>query len=1230
MQRCILLLAIVALLAPVALPQSSTGTVSGTVRDQSGAVIPNQTVTLTNTATNVSVPTRTNEVGFYYFPTVIPGPYRLTVEAPGMAKHEVTFTVQVSQSVVIDPVLRPAQAVTTVEVTAVTPMVTVDRPTVQSTVDRARIEQLPMNGRELRTLLRMLPGSEGGDGRRMYGMMDTAQEWLIDGAPVQDYRWNMVLDSYNPGVGAIQEFSVDSSAVSAKQSRPANVMIATKSGTNQLHGSAYETHRNSGLGVARSRTDYWEKPPHLVRNEFGVNVGGPMYIPGVYDGRNRSFWFFNYEGYRLRQPTTRGYTVPTAAMRNGDFSGLKDSQGRLQTLYDPNTTDPVTYARQPFSYGGKLNAIDPSRISPVAKYLFSITPMPTLPDVNPLLDVNYWVQTPYDWDKAAYITRIDHRFSDKDSIFGRFTQVGVDNLTTYTGYGTAWNLPYLNDITGWKLSKDRERHASITWTHTFSPTFFNELVVSGRRHFGRGTTGKKGLDKNYFTELKLPNPFGIYGWPQFYSTGLGSWVPTAPGWDQEGEIYYNVDNNATRIVGRHELAFGAHFRRNQLNLLPNDGGQSAFNFNTLATALYDPNSTPTSPQATPLTGHNIGNLYLGSSTYSATLSRSWTYIRSAETALYIQDNYKLTPRLTLNLGLRWESWPAYREKRHLLLGFDAPAHATVLGTDIQTMYALRATLPSIVNTYQGLGWKYKGYQEAGLPQNMVRDNNANLGPRLGFAYRALSGSKSFVVRGGYSLSYFVVDVNSWINDMNGNTPFSGNFNFNLNDAAQSPDRLPNYWLRSRQFYINGVNDSQVLTLDQPRGVTRGSATATSFSKELPVSRVHTWNLTLEKEVMSSTVARARYVGTHSGNLLQFYSFNDQTPAYVWYVTKGEPLPTGEYANVARRPYDQQVFGTVRQFRSTGWGNTSALSMELERRYSQGYAYQLSYTITNSMYAGSRSTVPELNLYLPGAVPADYDKRNRFLNYSRDTGVPKHSLKWNWLVDLPFGKGKPIGRNISNWLDKVVGGWQLAGIGTLRSNYFSLPTNNWNFTGEPIKLYGYKYPIQNCTSGVCIPGYLWWNGYIPANKINSVDANGKPNGYMGVPADYRPAVTPLIPWGSTTLPPNAPANTNIASFWDTNNVWIPLKDGTVQRVTYDTGLHPWRNQRKPSIRQWGLDASLFKNIPINERFKLRLNGDFFNVFNHPNNPNSVGGDGFLNCRSSGSDPRVLQLSLRLEW
>jgi hypothetical protein len=164
----------------------------------------------------------------------------------------------------------------------------------------------------------------------------------------------------------------------------------------------------------------------------------------------------------------------------------------------------------------------------------------------------------------------------------------------------------------------------------------------------------------------------------------------------------------------------------------------------------------------------------------------------------------------------------------------------------------------------------------------------------------------------------------------------------------------------------------------------------------------------------------------------------------------------------------------------------------------------------------------------------------------------------------------------------------------------------------------------------VPGYLWWNGYIPANRINSVDAAGKPNGYMGVPADYKPAVTPLIPYGSTSLPPNAPANTNVSQFWDTNNVWVPLKDGTVQRVAYNDNLHPWRNQYQPSILQWSQDASLFKNIRFTERVNLRFTADFFNVFNHPGNANSVGGDGFLNTRDSGQGARVLQLGLRLDF
>jgi hypothetical protein len=245
-------------------------------------------------------------------------------------------------------------------------------------------------------------------------------------------------------------------------------------------------------------------------------------------------------------------------------------------------------------------------------------------------------------------------------------------------------------------------------------------------------------------------------------------------------------------------------------------------------------------------------------------------------------------------------------------------------------------------------------------------------------------------------------------------------------------------------------------------------------------------------------------------------------------------------------------------------------------------------------------------------------------------VPKHRVRWNWIADLPFGRGKPLGRNASGVLDKFIGGWQIAGMGSLRDNYFTLPTGTYP-TGNNVEIYGYKSPIEDCRSGVCYPGYLWWNGYIPANRINSVDPRtGKPNGIMGVPSNYKPASMPLIPWGSTTLPANAPANTDITAFWDTNTAWVPLQNGTVQRVTYNDNLHPWRNQYMPGVRQWGLDASLFKSVPIGERFNLRFNADFFNVLNHPGNPNSIGGDGVLSTRNSGQAARELQLTLRLSW
>jgi hypothetical protein len=1082
-------------------------------------------------------------------------------------------------------------------------------------METARIEQLPMNGRELNTLVATLPGLDAsGAAFRAYGAPSDAMEFVVDGAVVTDRRWNMSLFAQQPGVGAIEEFTVDSNAVDAKYTRPTSIIVSTKNGTNQLHGTAYEVNRNNGIGLARARTDYYTKAPELNRNEYGFNLGGPVYFPKIYNGKNKTFWFFNYEGLRLSQYTTSTYNVPTDAERGGDFSGLVDTQSREYIIYDPLSTGPApSYIRTPFPG----NIIPVNRESPTAKYLFSITPEPSNSS-NPLNTTNLYTPTGQHQRYTTMNIRLDHHFGDKDLVYGRYSDIKAPN-------DQITSLPGTNQVPGWKSVADRDRNASANWAHTISPNFFNELLLSSRYRIGGGSTGlSTSPTADWFSQLGMPNPFGDKDWPQFSSTGLGNYSLIGPGTDRANETFYVLDDNLTKVVGRHQLEFGGHLRYDMSNIHPNDSGASSFGFGSLATSLYSTTaSTPTSPAATPYTGSNLANMYLGYSTYSLTMQREWLYLREGEAALYFQDNWRVNSRLTVNAGLRWEYWRVPREKNNALVGFDYANHAMVLGTSLNNFYSMGDTLPSVVAAYQALGLNFETYQQANLPQNLLHNQSKNFGPRLAFAYKALDGKRAFVLRGGYSISYFTVNQNNIINDYDSNTPLSATFSYNpYTDSTQSPNGLANYGLMANPVYEDGVNATNAVNLAQPRSITRGTATANFFDPNLPTSRVHTWNMTFEKEVAPNVLARARYIGTHGSDLGQTWQLNQATPSYIYYATTGQPLPTGAYSNVALRPYDQTVLGAVNEYRNTGWSNVQAFAFEGIRRYSKGYAFTASYTLSNAMAISGN--VPTLNQYLPGAVPTDPDQLNRFLNYQRDTGIPKHEVKWTWLVDLPMGRGKALLHNAHGVLDKIVGGWQVAGIGTLHSTYFSLGAGNWNYTGVPVQYYGYKYPIQNCTVNPCQPGYLFYNGYIPADLINV------PNGYIGIPASYKPYATPLIPWGTTALPANAPSNLNISQYWDTNNVWIPLQNGSTQIVSYNTGLNPFRNQVAPGPRQWNQDASLFKNIEIHERLNLRLTVDFFNVFNHPGNPNSVGSTGFLNCQSSGDTPRTMQLSGRLTW
>jgi hypothetical protein len=1198
-------------------PQASTARVSGTVRDQTAAVIPQATVILTNTATNVALRSTSNEAGFFLFPGVIPGSYRLTVESPGMQKWEGELTVQVGQSVVIDPVLEVGQTVTEISVRDVTPLVTTDNPTLGRVLERQRIEQLPINGRNVLTLLQTVPGMEG---TRAYGLREGSHEVVLDGAAMSDRLWGGAMRRM-PGLDTIQEFKVENNNSSAKFNRPTTVLMSTRSGTNQIHGALFETHRNNSLGVARRRQDYFSKAPQLIRNEFGASAGGPVYIPKLYNGKDRTFWFFAYEGYRQVSQTNWSGSVPTEAMRNGDFRGLVDANGRQYVLYDPWSTNPQTWTRQPFAYRGELNVIDPSRISPLAKHLYSVTPLPTHPQVNPLVEANWWGTAPYRRNEWTITARFDHSFTDNDRVYVRYGQ-GDQRI-----FSQDWNLPMLDLVAGSVRRQAPNKTLAISYVRTFSPTFFNELLVSGAREFWWKGTGEPGV--KYADRLGLPNPFDVVGWPAIYDTGFTNYV--SDNTQASANTYLIIDNNATKIAGRHEFQFGYHYRYDQLNLLPDQQqNQGLIQGNTLATALYDPRTARTNPLATPFTGHNAANTFLGIMNYSNQFVRGYFYARGREYALYFQDNWKVSPRLTLNLGLRWEYWPAFREKRNVMTSFDPNQRAAVLGTSLEEMYKLGATLPAIVNRLESLGAKFITWEQAGLPQNLMRSPKRDFGPRLGFAYRLGDGARSFVLRGGYRISYFHIPARPWVARMRLNAPLTARFNNSLTDAALAPDGLPNYGMRSVPTIIAGQNSRNAVSLAMASGLTRGSPTASYFAPNQPDARVQDWNFTIEKEVMENTLVRASYVGNHSDHLEQFYQYNLPTPDYIWFVTTGERLPTGEYSGVARRPYDKVVWGNVEEYRMTGWGNFNGVQLEIERRYSKGYAFQLFYVMGNNLAAGGQewsgtSVIPELNQFLPGLVPTDIKARNRFLNYQRDTSVPKHRLRWNWIVDLPFGRGKPIGTNAGGFLNRVIGGWQVAGIGSWRTRYFALPTDIYP-NGNKIEIYGTKYKIEDCTSGVCYPGYLWWNGYIPAHRINSVNpATGRPNGIMGVPANYKPAGEPLIPWPKEPNPADP-----MYAFYGTNTAWVTLKDGTVQRTTFNNGLHPWRQQYFPAPGQWVLDAALFKTIPITERVQMRLNADFFNVFNRPGTPGSVGGNGVISTRVSDLAPRELQLTLRLMW
>ena len=1204
-----------------AFSQSSTSTVTGTVHDSSNAGIPGARLSLTNTATNVSFSTTSNSVGYYQFAGIIPGAYKLDAASAGLANFEATFDVQAAGRITVDPTMHPAGAATSITVNEVTPLVNVTDSTLNHVISSSQVDQLPRADRTLLNLMVTVPGVENG-GLRASGLRYGSTDFQLDGTPLVS-RTRGYLQYRQPGLDSIEEVSVDTNNVSAKYNTPVAVIASTKSGTNSVHGSIFETHTNSRVGGARTRDASNALAPYVNRAQFGGSVGGPVVLLKLYNGHNKTFFFAAYEGARRLANALVNYSVPTQAMRNGDFSGLKNAAGQLSTIYDPWSTDPNTFARQPFNYQGTLNRIDPARMSPLWKYVMNLTPLPTLPDVNPLISTNWSGNAAAIQNDWTFSSRVDHRFSEKDTLYGRYSKNYILSDTPFSGA-----VPLTINAANRSAFIAPAQSFALSWVHTFGPTLFNEVLTSAyRQGFYQNSDPTSNVD--WDSQLGLPNPLGAKQWPDIMSLGLAGTLYRTVYPNADKSVFAQVDDNATKVIGRHQLQFGAHFRRDLVNYLPQQE-QSAGMTSPAAnwTALWDSTGTIASPRTTALTGSAIASSYLGQMIYGMKTTHGYFYERENQYALYFQDNYKLSSRLTVNLGLRWNAWPAIHEKNNNVSGFDAVQQSVVLAQPISNYIALNPPMAITVKRLQALGVKFIDYKQAGLPQNLVNSNWKDFAPRAGFAYRATGGPRPLVVRGGFAISYFPVPITGQLEKMRAAIPFVSNPLYSPDSTGYSPDGLAAYSLRNVPTYVAGLNSTKAL--DSPlgtSGLTAGGLTGSFIDPKLPDARVYDFNFTMEKEVLPGTLARAAWVGAQARNLDVFRNINPQISSYVWAVNNGTAYPTAAGAN---RPYSA-LYGDIIESGKYGYSNFSSLQLEISRRYAKGYGFQVFYVLSNANALGAVNDQGTLTTTLPAsAFPASQVnglgqyQLDRLINYHIDTSIPKRRISWNWVSDVPVGRGRKLFGHMNRALDTAVGGWQVSGYGTWNTTWVTLPADQFP-TGTPLEVYGDKYPIQDCRSGRCLSGFLYYNGYINPAQINSTDTKGTPNGIMGVPANYKPAFQNLIPF------PAAPvANDPNAAFYGTNTVFVPLKDGSTFRGTFG-GITPLQNQYLQSPGLWTLNASLFKSFTINDRFRLRFQWDVFNPTNSPQQPQGVAApQGIRYTYQNGAAARNMQFTLRLLW
>ncbi|MCC7236008.1 MAG: TonB-dependent receptor [Bryobacterales bacterium] len=953
--------------------QSIQGSILGAIVDSAGGAVTGANVTIRNEGTNFIRTMKTDETGSYRVGGLETGLYQVTVAAAGFKTYTQTRVDLASAQVKrIDVRLEVGDVATTLTVEGGTSQVETETATLSNLKTSRDFAQLPMSvfGRAWSNITNVTAGIQSTSGFEVNGARDTANNFTADGISVNDMVSSRnTANGFSGDIESFQEIKILTANTSAEYAQVAQFLAVSKSGTNAPHGAFYWGIFNSAT-QARSWAD--RQPVSFTNhNMFAASGGGPVVIPKLYNGKDKTFFFASYSGARYRIGNRQFMIVPTAAMRQGNFSALNG----LITVVDPLNN------RTPFPN----NTLPSSRINTVSQKAQDLLfPDPNQPGQGIYgMTQNFYADPGGAYDSNVYSIRADHKISDKNLLFVRLGRTAT-NGDTYPG-------PLKDGYGGSTLSNIPGASLVISDTHTFSPALVNEFKLGFNRTFSENQDINFGKDVQSLLGIAgIDNPGNdpaIAGMPLI---SFGGAIPIAAS-NNRNKAYnaqntYQLINNVSWYKGRHNIKFGVDVRRLQVN---NQNKPLTIR----GTYSFDDR----------LSGLAYSNFLLGYlSGATRGVARPNAYTRSTFSGFYIQDDFKLHQRLTLNYGLRYEyQWP-WVEKFDRMFTFNpATGSMVTAGSAIpkDLVPAVAATLP--ITTAK----------DAGLPLRSLMYNDANnFSPRIGLAYRPF-GDATTVVRAGYGLySQF------WPGLLGQNAtggPWQSTENFILENANNPTLRFPNPFAANSTF--------------------AGIQSISGLSANFPTERTHQWNISIGRQILGMAVDIG-YVGTRSLRLPYNEDLNLLRPSTTPF-------------SAARRPYSRFNNANLIQ---TGAGSTyHGFTIQADRRMSRGLWFNMNYTWAKSL------TDTSLNGYTGGIQQNQYQ---RSLERSDDPALRRQQLRFSYVWDIPVGRGRKALSNMPKPVDFIIGGWQMTGITTmvtgarLSPSYSNAdPTFTNVFSGRPDRI-----------------------------------------------------------------------------------------------------------------------------------------------------------------------------------